>query len=623
MKQTFFKTLLLGLMLAGGASTGWADNTVQNFGSESATSWTTASSTTNIKFGSTVTLNGLVMTFGGSTYSSTQTTTVNKASTSSNEDFWFWDTSNSGVTPGFMPNTGNTSSGVTSIAVGDALPTNGAVYKFELSKPGKLTINGKGGTPNGKIVLLQADNENKVTAVLRQDAATDKAVTTTYTLEAGTYYFFQLCHGSSNVNGYRYTLKSIQFETLEPVEGLKVWNFEQNGWSTVSTTSPWGVMQDQLWLSGSITYDSNNKRYTLTEGTSNQIRFKIKSGQSGYIVVVGKGSYVSSKNHGMYLGFGANAIVGSTSIVCNGSINKVHTSSLITCNDDTDVLIHADPSAAALIKKIAWVPASETGKTITLGNAGFSTFCPMTSVTIPSGVKAYYLKSISGTTATWTEVTSTISGLSGVLLVGEGGSAYTFAPAAGSDQYGVNAYGPTSDYFGSNTQNFYNYLVGTYKTTSIPASDETTSYYGLKKNTNMFGLVTTDVEMTAGMAYFSVATAAVKALHEFVFDLGDATGIHTTEQAQPQSNQPVYTLSGMRVSGKPAPGIYVKDGKKVIIMKKTYQTPSILVMKFGLESVIAGSIGDISNVNISDTETISSGSDFGTKNDSFQWDGWE
>ena len=46
-------------------------------------------------------------------------------------------------------------------------------------------------------------------------------------------------------------------------------------------------------------------------------------------------------------------------------------------------------------------------------------------------------------------------------------------------------------------------------------------------------------------------------------------------------------------------------------------------MKFGLESVIAGSIGDISNVNISDTETISSGSDFGTKNDSFQWDGWE
>lgn len=572
MKQTFFKTLLLGLMLAGGASTGWADNTVQNFGSESATNWTTSSSTTNIKFGSTVTLYGLVMTFGGGTYSTTQTTMVNKVSTSSNEDFWFWDTSNNGVTPGFMPNTGNTSSGVTSIAVDDELPTNGAVYKFEISKSGKLTINGKGGTTNGKIVLLQANNEKKVTAVIKEDAATDKVVTTTYTLEAGTYYFFQLCHGSSNVSGYRYTLKSIQFETVEgpfeilkPVEGLKVWNFEESGWNSVSTTSPLGVLQDQLWLSGSISYNSTQTRYEIADGTSNQIRFKVKKGQTGYVVIVAKGN---NSSNGIKYGLGSNASVGNTSKICAGAIYMVYTSTFVTCDADKDVLIHTDGNIG-YIKKIAWVPnatSSTALASVTLGTEGFSTFCPTATVNIPTDVKAYILNSCSGTTATWNEITGTIPAYAGVLLVGEGGRLYEFYCPSSSKKFsdGIVATGPTSAWY-STASTQQNILVGTYKTTSIPASDATTSYYGLKKNTNTFGLVDTNVEMPAGMAYFSVATAAVKALHEFVFDLGDATGIHTTEQAQPQSNQPFYTLSGMRVSGKPAPGIYVKDGKKVII----------------------------------------------------------
>lgn len=561
MRQTIVKTLLLGLMLAGGASSVWGENTMQEFGSESATSWTTSSSTTNIKFGSTVTLNGLVMTFGGSTYTTQQTTN----SSTFSEDFWTWNSSNGGVVPGFMPNTGNTSSGVTSIAVGDALPTNGAVYKFELSKSGTLTIDGKGGTTKGKIVLLQANNDNKVTAVLRQDAATNTTVTTTYSLEAGTYYFFQLCEGASNVNGYRYTLKSIQFETLEPVEGLQVWNFEESGWKSVSTTSPLGVMQDQLWLSGSITYDATQTRYNIAAGKSNQIRFKVKKGQKGYVVIVAKGT---SSSTGIQYGLGSKANVDNTSKVCAGSIYKVYTSTFVTCDADKDVLIHTDGNIG-YIKKIAWVPnatSSTALASVTLGTAGFSTFCPTATVNIPTGLKAYILNSCSGTTATWNEITGKVPAFTGVLLVGEGGTQYDFyCPSSSSSAIdGIVATGPTAAWY-STASTQQNILVGTYKTTSIPASDATTSYYGLKKNTNTFGLVSANVDMPAGMAYFSVATAEVKELHEFIFDLSGATAIHMTEQAKPQNNQPFYTLSGMRVSGNPASGIYVKGGKKVII----------------------------------------------------------
>lgn len=58
-------------------------------------------------------------------------------------------------------------------------------------------------------------------------------------------------------------------------------------------------------------------------------------------------------------------------------------------------------------------------------------------------------------------------------------------------------------------------------------------------------------------------------------------------------------------------------------MKKTYQTPSIAVQTIKLESVITVSQGDIRRVEVSDTQTITSGSDFGVKGNYVQWDDWE
>ena len=190
----------------------------------------------------------------------------------------------------------------------------------------------------------------------------------------------------------------------------------------------------------------------------------------------------------------------------------------------------------------------------------------MATVNIPSGVKAYILNSCDGTTATWNEITDKIPAFTGVLLVGEGGTHYDFYCPSGSNTAidGIVATGPTSAWY-STAATQQNILVGTYESTAIPASNETTSYYGLIKNSNKFGRVTADVNIGAGMAYFSAATPAGGSAREFVlnFDGDDVTAINGVT-ALDNDAETVYNLNGMRVTN-PTKGLYIVNGKKVII----------------------------------------------------------
>lgn len=61
-----WRTVLASLLcLVGGAGPAFAQATVQHFGSDTDVAWATSASTTNILSGSTVTLDGLTMTFMG------------------------------------------------------------------------------------------------------------------------------------------------------------------------------------------------------------------------------------------------------------------------------------------------------------------------------------------------------------------------------------------------------------------------------------------------------------------------------------------------------------------------------------------------------------------------------
>ena len=177
----------------------------------------------------------------------------------------------------------------------------------------------------------------------------------------------------------------------------------------------------------------------------------------------------------------------------------------------------------------------------------YATIAAPVSLVIPEGIKAYKAQA-NGDKATLTEVTGIIPAGTAVVLQKTGeGNDYVFkfdATAASQDES--------------------NNLVGVYAETAIPT---TTNAYVLAqpadKNIGFYLLDATERVLGANKAYLSVPNdaAGVKA---FVLDLGDLTGINSTEVA---GEEVYYDLQGRRVL-KPVKGIYVtKSGKKVFFTK--------------------------------------------------------
>ena len=178
--------------------------------------------------------------------------------------------------------------------------------------------------------------------------------------------------------------------------------------------------------------------------------------------------------------------------------------------------------------------------------AQYATVAAPVALNIPADVKAYTVK-VDGEVAKLTEITGGVipAGVAAVIEKKGAGESYefTFAPSGST----ANA----------------NDLQGVYVETTIPAKNNA---YVLAKGTKGVGfylLSETERVLGANKAYLSVPNdaAGVKA---FVLDLGDLTGINSTEVA---GEEVYYDLQGRRVL-KPVKGIYVtKSGKKVFFTK--------------------------------------------------------
>lgn len=74
-------------------------------------------------------------------------------------------------------------------------------------------------------------------------------------------------------------------------------------------------------------------------------------------------------------------------------------------------------------------------------------------------------------------------------------------------------------------------------------------------------LNSTNTKLAANKAALKTATTGVQAL---TLDFGSVTGINTTTTAMPATNA-TFDLSGRKVSGKLPAGLYIKNGKKLLI----------------------------------------------------------
>lgn len=178
--------------------------------------------------------------------------------------------------------------------------------------------------------------------------------------------------------------------------------------------------------------------------------------------------------------------------------------------------------------------------------AQYATVAAPVALNIPADVKAYTVK-VDGEVAKLTEITGGVipAGVAAVIEKTGAGESYefTFAPSGST----ANA----------------NDLQGVYVETTIPAKNNAYVLADGTKDVGFYLLSETERVLGANKAYLSVPNdaAGVKA---FVLDLGDLTGINSTEVA---GEEVYYDLQGRRVL-KPVKGIYVtKSGKKVFFTK--------------------------------------------------------
>lgn len=521
---------LLAVMVPKGV---WADATVQTFGSASTKSWTVTSSMKDIAPTSTVTLDGIVMTFGNATGVAYQ---------------WDYNEKNKGLLCSKTPSNDGTNH-ISSWSTSDAIPSYGCVFKFAPSADGVLTVTWLEADGN---VFFVEDNSGTKTALGNYRGTTGSEQVYQAKLYSGrTYYLFQL---GSSLNAGRCTLRGVSYAKTSDIEVKTISGY--HNWNFIEEAGTWkkrieGSYND-LAILGSVSWDATYYRYYL--GSDASMQFYVQ--ENGYLVVNGKLS------DGIKLTFNA-----TESTILKSSYGRVYSKYYGADTKKIVKLENVSVKTGANIFSIAWIPASSDQATrtlsVTLDSKGYATYYPCFSVNIPTAgegetqLKAYYLSAVNAASGTITpnEITGTIPANTAVILVGKGGQTYNFTKYDGEK----NAYHINSAAGGAGV----NVLRSAYKSgMTLAGSTGTVDYYAYKKNSGCFAKVTADLTIPEGLCYFTTAKSA--GAREFRLEFGDeTTGVNNVRSKQAEEKREYFNLSGQRVS-QPSKGLYIVNGKKVM-----------------------------------------------------------
>lgn len=216
MKRTliFMSVLLMASTISAGD--------VKTFGSSTDKSWT-ATSSDGCASGSTITLDGLVVTLGNS---------------DDTGNSWSWHSSNKGLIPTQMPSTDGTKSTLITTFSEESpygtLPTRGCYMVLNPSKSQAVTIQGINGGSDQNYVLAEVSDGTVVAAEVQAPGKYHS-----YYVEANkTYYFFENA-STGHLTSYRFTLKSI---SVDPTELITNADFSADAANTSysSTSAPTG-----------------------------------------------------------------------------------------------------------------------------------------------------------------------------------------------------------------------------------------------------------------------------------------------------------------------------------------------------------------------------------------------
>lgn len=197
-----------------------------------------------------------------------------------------------------------------------------------------------------------------------------------------------------------------------------------------------------------------------------------------------------------------------------------------------------------------WVIEEVTSLPVTITEAGYASFYTPVAVTVPSGIEAHYLTNIIGKFASMTKIESgIIPANTGVMLTGENGDPAT----EGTYNLAIT----TTD-----IKIVGNLLSGTVAAAYIQEGD-----YVLYNGNNGVGLypVKADQASYSHKAYLPASALTPAQMSAgFRFSFGGTTDIEEVE-TESENVKAIYDLTGRKLESIAGPGIYIIDGKKIII----------------------------------------------------------
>ncbi len=241
-----------------------------------------------------------------------------------------------------------------------------------------------------------------------------------------------------------------------------------------------------------------------------------------------------------------NGNLGQLSIMCNdgGDYNNTYLYSTGVDNSNADRNTQADywnDNNSFTLEKITSLP-------VTISAVKYATLYSPVALTIPSGVKAYYVSALTSTEATLTEIPTTIPAETPVILYAENIDKAT--------TYNFNITTGGTDVSSSNK------LSGVIATTAFDDNEAYTlqQQYG----GTAVGLFPKAAGNLAGFKAYMLASQLSAGVKGLVFSFEDVDGISQIENGELKMENAIYNIAGQRVT-KPTKGLYIKNGKKVII----------------------------------------------------------
>jgi len=236
----------------------------------------------------------------------------------------------------------------------------------------------------------------------------------------------------------------------------------------------------------------------------------------------------------------------------DGAVAVVSTSGLtMTVNSGSSItLTVGDTDYNVSDLSMMWFTNTANGENvITIPSCGWATFCSASALdyTDVDGLTAHTATfNTSTSTATLHNLSAAVPANTGVVLEGEEGTYHVPVASSASSPSNNDLLGTTSALTTTSSYNYY-----------ALALDDSETSVGFK-------LVTTGVAIPACKAYYRYASSSAAPTFFNMDSEENTTAINAVETAAEQDDAPIYDLQG-RLVENPTKGIYIKNGKKIII----------------------------------------------------------